>query len=552
VSEVKLTGAERQWIEQLIRLSLLAASRRLRADVCGVGFWQSERKFSHFIFNTRLQCLTETALTVPALLLKQLSYSPLYLKSPHTSFLPVMPPLASALAVGKFDGPEPLILCWVGRLKTPDWSDEERKNFEVFAQGMGRLFIPFLPAFMNGRVLRSWLEAATRSDISAVLEESLAFLLELLLFAAGSRDGAIVLTDLKGTPMFGVAQGEDGKRWLEMHCLPVTVRHAFATKVFSDAQWMGIIAVKTSEQIRPTLAPLLDTTAHIIRSLISWSQQSVRIEKVAWLDPLTGLPNRKAFGRKLESELHRAARFGYPVSLLLADLDEFRIFNEVLGFDAGDEILRQVGSILRQSVRGYDLVARYGGDEFAIALPATPLEGALKVAERLKVRLTEADILPVRDVRLTIKVSIGLTTAQKVEPKNSHRLLSLIDQALTMAKTKGGNRIEVITAPEFAPSMPLLPTMSPDLWSALVQYLSHGINNPLNGILGLTQIALMEEQLPPHVRDALEQIEQLSLRLREFSRYLMNLPPKRLMEELEAFWKRMHTPPPLPEAVKGE
>mgnify|MGYP000204874499 CR=1 FL=1 len=542
---MKLTGAERQWVEQLIRLSLLTAARQLRADACGVGFWQSERRFSQFVFNGRFQCFTETDLTVPFLLLKQLSKSPLPLKSPHTSFLPVTPPLASALAMGKFDGTEPLMLFWVGRLRTSDWSDDEREKFEAFAQGMGRLFIPFLPAFMNGRVLRSWLETANRSDMSAVLEESLTFLLELVLFAAGARDGAIVLTDLKGTPMFGVAQGGDGKRWLEMHCLPVTVRHAFTTKVFSDVQWMGIIAVKTSGQIRPTLAPLLDAIAHTIRSLISWSQQSVRVEKLAWIDPLTGLPNRKAFGRKLESELHRAARFGYPVSLLLADLDEFRIFNEVLGFDTGDEILRQVGSILRKSVRGYDLVARYGGDEFAIALPATSLEGALKVAERLKTRLTEAEILPVKDVRLTIKVSIGLTIAQKVEPKDAKCLLSLIDQALAMAKSKGGNRIEVITAPEFAPSMLSLPVMSPDLWSALVQYLSHGINNPLNGILGLTQIALMEEQLPPHVRDALEQIEQLSLRLREFSRYLMNLPPKRLMEELEAFWKRMHTPPPL-------
>jgi diguanylate cyclase (GGDEF)-like protein len=437
-------------------------------------------------------------------------------------------------------------------VRTSDWNDDERKKFEEFAQGMVRLLIPFLPAFINGRVLRAWLEVATRSDISAVLEESLSFLLELLLFAAGTRDGAIVLTDLKGTPMFGVAQGEDGKRWLEMHRLPVTVRHAFATKVFSDAQWMGIIAVKTSEQIRPTLTSLLDTFAHIVRSLLSWSQQSVRLDEVAWIDPLTGLLNRKAFGRKLESELHRAARFGYPVSLLLADLDEFRIFNEILGFDVGDEILRQVSSILKRSVRGYDLVSRYGGDEFVIALPATSLEGAVKVAERLKARLTEADILPVKDVRLTLKVSIGLTTAQKVEPKDAHHLLSLIDQALAAAKSKGGNRIEIVITPEFVPSAPSLPTMSPDLWSALVQYLSHGINNPLNGILGLTQIALMEEQLPPHVRDALEQIEQLSLRLREFSRYLMNLPPKRLMEELEAFWKRMHTPPPLPEAAKGE
>jgi len=549
---VKLTGAERQWIEQLVRLSLLAATRQLKADACGIGFWRGERRFAHFVFNDRLQIFSETVLIVPPLLLKQISKSPLQLKSPCTTFLPVTPPLASVLVAGEFDGTEPLTLFWVGRLKPSNWTEDERKNFEVFARDMGLLFTPLLTALMNGRGLRSWLEVTTRSDISAMVEESLAFLLEILLFAAGAGDGAIVLTDFKGTPMFGVARGEDGKRWLEMHCLPVSVRQSFLTKAFSEAQWTGIISVKASEQIRPTLNPLLEAIAYIIRSLISWSQQSVRLEEVVWLDPLTGLPNRKAFGRKLESELHRAARFGYPVSLLLADLDEFRIFNEVLGFEVGDEILRQVGSILKRSVRGYDLVSRYGGDEFVIALPATSLEGAVKVAERLKARLAEADILPVKDVRLTLKVSIGLTTAQKVEPKDARRLLSLIDQALAVAKSKGGDRIEIITAPEFVPSVPSLPTMSPDLWSVLVQYLSHGINNPLNGILGLTQIALMDEQLPPHVRDALEQIEQLSLRLREFSRYLMNLPPKRLMEELEAFWKRMHTPPPLPEAAKGE
>ena len=549
---MKLTGAERQWIEQLVRLSLLAATRQLKADACGIGFWRGERRFAHFVFNDRLQIFSETVLIVPPLLLKQISKSPLQLKSPCTTFLPVTPPLASVLVAGEFDGTEPLTLFWVGRLKPSNWTEDERKNFEVFARDMGLLFTPLLTALMNGRGLRSWLEVTTRSDISAMVEESLAFLLEILLFAAGAGDGAIVLTDFKGTPMFGVARGEDGKRWLEMHCLPVSVRQSFLTKAFSEAQWTGIISVKASEQIRPTLNPLLEAIAYIIRSLISWSQQSVRLEEVVWLDPLTGLPNRKAFGRKLESELHRAARFGYPVSLLLADLDEFRIFNEVLGFEVGDEILRQVGSILKRSVRGYDLVSRYGGDEFVIALPATSLEGAVKVAERLKARLAEADILPVKDVRLTLKVSIGLTTAQKVEPKDARRLLSLIDQALAVAKSKGGDRIEIITAPEFVPSVPSLPTMSPDLWSVLVQYLSHGINNPLNGILGLTQIALMDEQLPPHVRDALEQIEQLSLRLREFSRYLMNLPPKRLMEELEAFWKRMHTPPPLPEAAKGE
>jgi diguanylate cyclase (GGDEF)-like protein len=254
----------------------------------------------------------------------------------------------------------------------------------------------------------------------------------------------------------------------------------------------------------------------------------------------------------LESELQRAARFGYPISLILADLDEFRMFNEILGFDVGDQLLQQVGSLLRQSVRGYDLVARYGEDEFAIALPATSLDGALTVAERLKTRLTETEIVPVKDIRLMLKVSLGLTTAHQVDPKHASLLLSLIDQALMAAKAKGGNKIEVAVSPEFAPFRPSLPPVSPDLWSVLVQYLSHGINNPLNGILGMTQIALMETQLPPNVREALEQIERLTLRLREFSRYLMNLPPKRIKEELEAFWQRMHAAPPLPEALKGE
>jgi len=107
---VKLTGAERQWIEQLVRLSLLAATRRLKADACGIGFWRGERRFAHFVFNDRLQIFSETVLIVPPLLLKQISKSPLQLKSPCTTFLPVTPPLASVLVAGEFDGTEPLTL----------------------------------------------------------------------------------------------------------------------------------------------------------------------------------------------------------------------------------------------------------------------------------------------------------------------------------------------------------------------------------------------------------------------------------------------------------
>lgn len=549
--EVKPTGAERQWIKELIRFSLLTISRRLRVDACGIAFQRSDREFSHFLFDGRSRCIVETDLTLPDLLLKQFAPLPFTIHSPYTSFLPLRPPPASVLAMGALAGTEPLMLFWVGRMRPPAWNEEERRNFETLAESLERIFIPFLPMLVNGRILRSWLKATASVDVSKTFEESLTFLLELVLSAANARDGAIVLTDSKGTPIFGVAQGEDGKRWLEMRCLPVTARQSFTVKFLSEASWMGIIAVKASERSTPNLSRLLEAAAQIIRSLVSWVQQFIRLEKMIWLDPLTNLPNRKAFCEKLEAELNRAARFGYPVSLILADLDEFRIFNQMLGFEAGDEILRQVGSLLRQSVRGYDFVARYGEDEFAIALPATYLEGAIKVAERLKTRLNETNIPPVRNAGITIKVSIGLATVQKVETEDAQRFLALADQALTTAKAKGGNRIEFTTTPEFTPSVPSPPAVPPDFLPVLAQYLSHSINNPLNGILGMAQIALMEEGLPPNVREALERIEQLSLRLREFSCYLLNLPSKRFMEELESFWKRMHTPPPLPEAARG-
>ncbi len=548
---MKPTGAERQWVEQLVRLSLMATARWLKVDNCGIAFRQKGESFSHFIFSSQINSVAETNLTLPTLLLSQLSQSPLLLRFPQTCFFPLNPPPASVLAMGK-DGAQLTMIFWVGRTHPMAWTDQERQVFELLGQKLSRLFLPFLPMLLNGHILRSWLEAAASIDASKWLEEALTFLLELLLFAAGAKDGAIVLTDLGGNPLFGVAKGEDGKKWLETRCLPVTVRQSFAVKSFTEPRWVGFVAVKVPEQMRPKLASLLDIVAHTARLLISWGQQSARLETIVWLDPLTNLPNRKTFSVRLESELQRAARFGYPISLILADLDEFRVFNETLGFDVGDQILKQVGSLLRKSVRGYDLVARYGGDEFVIALPATPLDGALAVAERLRTRLTEAEIPSIKDIRLTLRVSMGLTTAQQVDPKQASLLLSLIDQALAAAKAKGGGKIEVAVSPDFTPSMPSLPSVSPDFWSALVQYLSHGINNPLNGILGMTQIALMETQLPPNVREALEQIERLALRLREFSRYLTNLPPKRIKEELEAFWQRMHTAPPLPEALKGE
>ena len=122
---------------------------------------------------------------------------------------------------------------------------------------------------------------------------------------------------------------------------------------------------------------------HVRAQRLGLQDRGERAERLARIDELTGLPNRRAFGEALATEISRARRFNSPLALVIADLDGFKQINDVHGHPAGDACLRDVGDAMRATLRQYDTCFRWGGDEFALLLPETTIDGAELVCRRV-------------------------------------------------------------------------------------------------------------------------------------------------------------------------
>jgi diguanylate cyclase (GGDEF)-like protein len=170
------------------------------------------------------------------------------------------------------------------------------------------------------------------------------------------------------------------------------------------------------------------------------------LQEAHWLaitDELTGLFNHRQFYRQLEQELKRTRRYGHPLSLIMLDVDHFKPYNDLYGHLSGDEALRLIAARLKNSTRGVDVVARYGGDEFGIILPETDPRQAWVQAERIR-SVVERDPLGRQGSpdsnRLTVSLGVACLRPDmgKVED-----LVRSADQALYRAKAAGGNRTSV-------------------------------------------------------------------------------------------------------------
>jgi two-component system cell cycle response regulator len=168
-------------------------------------------------------------------------------------------------------------------------------------------------------------------------------------------------------------------------------------------------------------------------------------ERLALIDPLTGLMNRRAFCRSARHELDRMARTGDPVCLLLLDVDHFKSINDRRGHPTGDRVLAALGSVLPQAVRRTDLVGRWGGEEFVIVLTAATLPDALVRAEAVRGSIAAMTVYDERGETVPVTASIGVAVGRTGE--DVERLVDRADRAMYAAKQGGRNRVQAELAP---------------------------------------------------------------------------------------------------------
>lgn len=181
--------------------------------------------------------------------------------------------------------------------------------------------------------------------------------------------------------------------------------------------------------------------AHLQKELVA-AREAMR--SAACHDPLTGLSNRREIFATLERELARSEREKRPVGIILADIDDFKNINDQLGHIAGDEVLVEIGRRLRYGLRAYDVVGRYGGEEFLLVLPGCDLRSTLRRAEQIRASVAES---PIRTSEGQRNVTVSMGVIASADDHRVYDLQSLLHQAdlgLYQAKRNGKNRVEKV------------------------------------------------------------------------------------------------------------
>lgn len=193
------------------------------------------------------------------------------------------------------------------------------------------------------------------------------------------------------------------------------------------------------ESIAPQMALALDRA--------EWQEKANLFQIMSITDPLTGLLNRRYLIERLAEELKRSKRQEFPMSFMMIDIDDFKLYNDRNGHQAGDLALEMTAQCLKSALRGADVASRYGGEEFCILLPQTTLEEATAIAERIRRRVLRMRFPHGKTQPLgAVTVSIGVSAFQQGQ-ETPETIIEAADRALYLSKSRGKNRVEAFGAP---------------------------------------------------------------------------------------------------------
>ena len=243
-----------------------------------------------------------------------------------------------------------------------------------------------------------------------------------------AHGGTVIDNNVKTTPGDMGLYVETGSRM----CIPLV----------SFGQTLGVLVLDSAkpQAFQAGESQPLESVADICATAIQNAHYVDRVKQLAYIDGLTGIFNRRFFELRFTEELDRARRFGGGMAIIMIDIDQFKLLNDEFGHLLGDEVLRQVSSILHQQLRKIDVVCRYGGEEFAILLSQTNQQHAMAVAEKLR-RLVETWQFP--GVPRPVTISAGAASFPD-HGTTRDELVKAADAGMYAAKQAGRNRVSTV------------------------------------------------------------------------------------------------------------